>query len=40
MPVNFSIKASLTNDDFVISPRKIDFGKIFENQASKVTILF
>ena len=40
MPVNFVIKARLTTDTLVISPGKINFGRIFEGLGSRVGITF
>ena len=40
MPVNFTIRAQITNNIIKMNPQKIDFGSIFENSGSRMPITF
>jgi hypothetical protein len=40
VPVNFTIRAQLTTDGLQITPSKLDFGKIYEGSASRISLTF
>jgi hypothetical protein len=38
MPVNFTIRAQLTNEVIKLSPLRADFGNIYENSGCKIPL--